>query len=450
MSTMELAPASCSSAWCFESSLAAMPASRLAARMVEIANLQGSGSFPISAHVTPDAAQIPLGRAAYYFIALDMLEIALEYANVTRCLRIHCSLAPKACTVDTFAADRELIVRMLWGCCSSDGSCYAQTLHGDFEESAGTVPFPWHSETESMHHCDARMSTILAGNEEVGLKMAWPVSEDAFSNPHWPETPETRPTSLIVDHNPAQLEYLRMLLEDGGFSAELAQSPDAAIELVRSRAEAIHLAVINASPTCAAAVEVVSALRNESPTTRVLLTSDRRLVGIAGGLHSYPVLREPISPLQLLAAASDAVLTRRIVTERPSVLIADDEPSIRRLIRTALAAKGYDIVEASNGDEAVIALQCHDIDVVLLDLVMPKKEGLETIRSIKNKTTPVGVVAMSGATIDCLKVARHLGADVTLRKPLVIQELINGVKLALAVRAERIARSALVSTSARN
>lgn len=447
MDTNENVTFSSLQAWSYESSLASMPASRLAARMLDLINARTGESLVVSVCLPKEAAPVLLGDAARYFFVLDLLDIALEYANVTGCLRIRFSLAAGSATPEEPVAQQALSVCFLWDDRAERAGGCAQHGHRFCSECTGTVPFSDYSEAESMQQSDAKASTIMSGNEEVGLQISWPVRKECAEDPPRLLHRQNRPTALLLDHDPARLEYLRMILEDGGFAIESALSGDAAVELVRSRTEAIHLAVINANPMYFAASEIVRALREESPTTRVILTSDCGHQEITSGLHGYPLMLEPISRLQLLAVASKAVAAKNVRADRPGVLIADDEPAIRGLIRMALAAEGYEIIEASNGDEAALALQCHDIDVVVLDLVMPDREGLETIRSIKKKITPVSVVAMSGASKECLLIAKHLGADILLKKPLIIQELVDSVKLALAVKAERMAKPQLDSWS---
>ena len=63
-----------------------------------------------------------------------------------------------------------------------------------------------------------------------------------------------------------------------------------------------------------------------------------------------------------------------------TVLIVDDEPQIRRVLRTTLTSQGYAVLEARTGDEALEAIRNEQVDLVLLDLNMPGRSGLETCR----------------------------------------------------------------------
>jgi DNA-binding response OmpR family regulator len=82
---------------------------------------------------------------------------------------------------------------------------------------------------------------------------------------------------------------------------------------------------------------------------------------------------------------------------------------------------GYDVLEARNGDEALKAFELELIDLMLTDLVMPGKEGLETISALKRKHGGAKIIAMSGggrgSAKDYLNVAKMLGANRVLLKP---------------------------------
>ena len=103
------------------------------------------------------------------------------------------------------------------------------------------------------------------------------------------------------------------------------------------------------------------------------------------------------------------------------VLIVDDEKTIRDTLAYIIESLGHEAYEASDGDEALKILSEKDIDLVVSDLIMPNREGLQTIQEIKNNWPDVKIIAMSGGgragTTDYLDYAQTLGADLTLKKP---------------------------------
>ena len=106
------------------------------------------------------------------------------------------------------------------------------------------------------------------------------------------------------------------------------------------------------------------------------------------------------------------------------VLVVDDEPQIRRALRTALAGHGYQVEVAADGEAALTALATRVPDVVVLDLVMPGVDGFEVLRQTRTwSTVPVIVLSARGQERDKVE-ALDLGADDYLTKPFGMAELL--------------------------
>ena len=105
----------------------------------------------------------------------------------------------------------------------------------------------------------------------------------------------------------------------------------------------------------------------------------------------------------------------------PHILLVDDDDLFRKMLRLTLVKMGYTVTEARNGKEALRAYEEEPADVVMTDLIMPEKEGLETIQALKKTQPTVRILAMSGAGRsswpDFLRVAKMMGADRILPKP---------------------------------
>ncbi len=113
----------------------------------------------------------------------------------------------------------------------------------------------------------------------------------------------------------------------------------------------------------------------------------------------------------------------------PSVLIVDDDRQVCELLRQAYEDAGYAVTVASDGQEGTISYRQSPADVVILDILMPEKEGLETILDLKKEFAPVKIIAISGGSershINLLDLAKRLGAIHTLTKPFEIQSLLE-------------------------
>jgi two-component system, OmpR family, KDP operon response regulator KdpE len=113
------------------------------------------------------------------------------------------------------------------------------------------------------------------------------------------------------------------------------------------------------------------------------------------------------------------------------ILVVDDEPQIRRVLRAALATQGYEIHEARTGEEALEAVRDSRFDLILLDMNMPGLGGLETCRSIR-ATSEVAIIMLTVHDTEHDKVAAlDAGADDYVTKPFGMPELSARIRAAL-------------------
>ncbi len=109
-----------------------------------------------------------------------------------------------------------------------------------------------------------------------------------------------------------------------------------------------------------------------------------------------------------------------------SILVAEDDELIRSTIRRSLEQRGYDVCEAANGAEAIRALRAEPFDLVITDILMPEKDGLETIRHLRKELPAVKIIAISGNENQLfLDSASGLGATRSLAKPFRPSELLE-------------------------
>ena len=129
------------------------------------------------------------------------------------------------------------------------------------------------------------------------------------------------------------------------------------------------------------------------------------------------------------------------------VLVVDDEQQVLRLLRTALTERGYDVVTAATGEEAMAAFAPRPPDIVLLDLVMPGMSGLDVCRAVRARyATPIIVLSARGEEHDKV-LALDLGADDYLTKPFGMEELLARIRVALRHAVDRGSRTGPVFRS---
>jgi two-component system KDP operon response regulator KdpE len=120
------------------------------------------------------------------------------------------------------------------------------------------------------------------------------------------------------------------------------------------------------------------------------------------------------------------------VTElRATILVVEDEPEIRRFLRSSLGAEGYRVVEADSGGRAVVDAGTHKPDLAIVDLGLPDLDGVEVIRRIR-AWSPMPIIVLSARAREQAKVeALDAGADDYVTKPFGVGELIARIRVAL-------------------
>jgi two-component system KDP operon response regulator KdpE len=114
-----------------------------------------------------------------------------------------------------------------------------------------------------------------------------------------------------------------------------------------------------------------------------------------------------------------------------TILVVEDEPEIRRFLRTSLGSEGFRVVEAENGERGAIEAGTQKPDLVIVDLGLPDIDGVEVIRRIR-KWSPMPVIVLSARAREQAKVeALDAGADDYVTKPFGVGELLARVRVAL-------------------
>jgi two-component system KDP operon response regulator KdpE len=120
------------------------------------------------------------------------------------------------------------------------------------------------------------------------------------------------------------------------------------------------------------------------------------------------------------------------------ILVVDDEPPIRRFLRTSLTAQGYDVLEADDGKLAIDMARRNALDVIVLDLGLPNADGFEVIRQLRATGSSVPIVVLSSRSDEKGKVeALDHGADDYVTKPFGMDELMARIRAAVRHRLQQ-------------
>ncbi len=113
------------------------------------------------------------------------------------------------------------------------------------------------------------------------------------------------------------------------------------------------------------------------------------------------------------------------------ILVVDDDQAVRLLLSRTLIKQGHTVIEAADGQAAIRLFRSHTPDLVITDLVMPNKEGLEMILELKGIYPQAHIIAISGGgrcnPDSYLEMAKYLGAARTLSKPIGLEQFIEAV-----------------------
>jgi CheY-like chemotaxis protein len=246
-----------------------------------------------------------------------------------------------------------------------------------------------------------------------------------------------RETVLVVEDQGEVRRYAAAALQAYGYQVMEAANAEEALLLSEREGERIDLILTDVVMPGLSGRELADRLKKRRPGIKVLFMSghtDDAMVHHGVLRKEAEFIQKPFGPGQL------AVKVREVLTaaDRPArVLVADDEAGVRSFLRKALEDGGYQVMEAADGKEALKQARAERVDLVILDLVMPEQEGIETMRLLRKDAAlaNIGIIAMSGALGgQFLEMARTLGAQAVLSKPVSAELLLAKVAEVLKSR----------------
>jgi CheY-like chemotaxis protein len=248
------------------------------------------------------------------------------------------------------------------------------------------------------------------------------------------QEPELKPASLrgtetiLLVEDQDQLRKMAVrVLRSYGYRVLEAANPGQAL-LHSERAGPIHLLLTDVVMPGMTGPELAGRIKPLWPAMEIVFMSGYSELAITGRLEltgSY--LPKPFSPEALATKVRSVLGSPR---SAGTIMIVDDEPGIRHLLRKLLTGVGYRVLEAGNGREALQQVETSEVDLVIMDLAMPELEGIETIQALRRVLPQLKIIAISGQFAGpMLRVAEHLGAQASLAKPIQPDELLDTVAL---------------------
>lgn len=110
----------------------------------------------------------------------------------------------------------------------------------------------------------------------------------------------------------------------------------------------------------------------------------------------------------------------------------EDDDDFRKMLKVMLRQAGYEVFEASNGKEGMIVYDSQEIDLVITDIFMPEKEGVQTVMELRDKNPAVKIIAISGGgsrdKLEYLESVKDIGVQKTFTKPFVSRDFLAGIR----------------------
>jgi PAS domain S-box-containing protein len=238
-------------------------------------------------------------------------------------------------------------------------------------------------------------------------------------------------TVLVVEDQDSVRKLAVRMLRHRGYRILEAAHGDEALELARTYAGTIHLLLTDVVMPGMTGREMAEHLKAARPLMKVLYMSgyDEDMVTDRGLLDpGLLYIAKPFTPEALAEKVREA-LGPAPPPAAARILVVDDERGVRTFLQKALADAGYTVLVAEDGGQALKMVRAQRFDLVVTDLVMPEKEGIEIIRSMHKELPDLKIIAMSGAFGGgFLEVAKRLGANSTLAKPVAPEQLIAAVR----------------------
>jgi len=240
---------------------------------------------------------------------------------------------------------------------------------------------------------------------------------------------------LFVDDEKAAVDAIQPMLQNLGYNVKARTSSIEALQAFRNNPAAFDLVITDQTMPNMTGKDLAKELMSIRSDIPVILCTgfseqiDERgaeEMGISAFVMKPIVMREMAHMIrQVMDLAKQGMVGA-------SILVMDDEEQMRTMLRMLLEREGYEVVEASDGKEGLRRYRENPTDLIITDLIMPEKEGIETIMELRRDFPDVKIIAMSGGgRLDpgqYLRMAKNFGVRYTFAKPFEKEDLLKAVR----------------------
>ena len=240
---------------------------------------------------------------------------------------------------------------------------------------------------------------------------------------------------LFVDDEPSLADMVRQMLTQLGYDVMAQTSSQKALDLFKEEPDRFDLVITDMAMPEMAGDELAKKLINIRSDIPIILSSghsERMDEDKAHQLGIQAYLMKPILKRNLSKTVRNVLDENQHEHTTGSVLLMDDEPQFRELFKRELTRNGFEVFTAADGKEGMNLYRQRHPDIVVVDLIMPEKEGIETIMDLKKEFSGVKIIAISGggqgSPTTYLEMAKKMGAEKTFPKPIDWPDLIKTIK----------------------
>lgn len=242
---------------------------------------------------------------------------------------------------------------------------------------------------------------------------------------------------LVIEDNEQNRILMRQILKYHGY--EVLEAADGAAGLAMAREHMPDLILLDLQMPVMGGFAVIRELRKapELSKLKVIAVTSFAMKGdrekaLEVGFDEY--VTKPIDTRKFVEIVKNFLPSENMTLKKPIILCVDDEPANLKLLENILVPRGYEVVSAANGEDALLKIKTRTIDLVLLDLMMPGMDGLQVSRKIKdNKKYRNVPIIMLTAYSGVESYIESLSGEVFayLHKPFETEELARIVRAAL-------------------
>jgi two-component system, NtrC family, response regulator HydG len=243
---------------------------------------------------------------------------------------------------------------------------------------------------------------------------------------------------LLVDDNIDFLDSVKDVLEQEGYKVATAGSGEAALSMIEF--EPFAMILMDIKMPGINGVECFLRMRSRRPDVRVILLTAYALNDLIQTAHENGVLAVMKKPLEMNKLLHAIAAFQPLTDSSRRVLIVDDDQALCDNLAEILRSEGYRVDIATDGAEAVKASLTHAVDILLVDMKLPKLNGLEVYRLIKSAQPDVGTVVMTGYAKELANLvdqALQENAIALITKPLDMAALLKLLKAIVVERTDK-------------